>query len=264
MTTAVTSSPAPQGHCSQCGKVWTLKERQGVCQWCIKPASCQSATSKPRHIKSSRRRKQRQVDGNGNGYDQLDGEYLTYYKVASRFAYQVLAEDTQDLLHTIIMTLAVAERNNGHKPFTEAAMYRIASRAKADYWRDQYRHTNGLTCCNCSKAQRRKCKEDWLYPECPKAIKLEYLSKPVIGQDGELTELGELIADDKAIDLDAWVSDSTWEIGYPKRLVAIAYKLKAGIALTVADRKCLCKWRKREQKTLFGGGNVLSPFPRLI
>ena len=60
MTTAVTSSPAPQGHCSRCGKVWTLKERQGVCQWCGKPASCQSSTSKPRHIKSS------QTEGESN------------------------------------------------------------------------------------------------------------------------------------------------------------------------------------------------------
>jgi hypothetical protein len=130
-------------------------------------------------------------------------------------------------------------------------MYRIASRAQADYWREQYKHTNGLTCCNCSQTQRRKCKEDWLYGDCPKAIKLEYLSKPVIGEDWELTELGELIADDKAIDLDAWVSDSTWEIGYPKRLVAIAYNLKAGIPLTNADMIYLCRYRKQEQKRLF-------------
>ena len=123
MTTAVTSSPAPQGHCSQCGKVWTLKERQGVCQWCGKPASYQSATSKPRHIKSRSNGKQRQDDGNGNGhgngYDHLEGEWLTYYQVASRFAHKAKAEDTQDLLHDIMLTLAVAERNNGHKPFTK-------------------------------------------------------------------------------------------------------------------------------------------------
>jgi len=250
MTTAVTSSPAPQGHCSQCGKVWTLKERQGVCQWCIKPASCQSATSKPRHIKSSRRRKQRQVDGNGNGYDQLDGEYLTYYKVASRFNHKAKAEDTEDLLHDIILTLAVAERNNGHKPFTEAVMYRIASRAVADYWFKHYKVNNGLDCQHCSKAQRAKCKEDDLYSECAKAIRLESLNKPIVDDEGNITELGELIADDKAIDLDGWVSNSTWEIGYKTRLVAIAYKLKGGYPLTNADMIYLCKWRKREQKRL--------------
>ena len=252
MVTAVTSpAPAPQGHCSRCGKVWTLNERQGICQWCNKPASCQSSTSKPRHFKSRSHGRKRQGEPNGNGYDQLDGEWLTYYKVASRFAHKAKSQDTEDLLHDIILTLAAAERNNGHKPFTEAAMYRIASRAKDQYWRTYYKANNGLTCGNCSQTQRRKCKESWLYSDCPKAIKLEYLSKPVIGEDGELTELGELIADDKAIDLDAWVSDSIWEIGYPKRLVAIAYNLKAGIPLTNADMIYLCRYRKQEQKRLF-------------
>jgi hypothetical protein len=251
MTTAVTSPPAPQGHCSQCGKVWTLNERQGVCQWCNKPASCQSATSKPRQVKSSRRQRQKQADHNGNGYDQLEGEWLTYYKVASRFAYKAKAEDTQDLLHDIILTLAVAERNNGHKPFTEAMMYRIASRAQADYWFKHYKLTMGLDCGHCSQVQRRKCKEDWLYGDCPKAIKVESLNKPILDSEGNLTELGELIADDKAIDLDAWVSDSTWEIGYPKRLVAIAYKLKAGLALTNAELLYLSRYRRQEQKRLF-------------
>ena len=254
MTMAVTSpAPAPQGHCSQCGKVWTLNERQGVCQWCLKPASCQYSTSKPRHIKSrsNGRRKQPNGNGNGNGYDQLEGEYLTYYKVASRFNHKAKAEDTEDLLHDIILTLDKAGRKNGHKPFSQAAMYRIASRAHADYWREQYKHTNGLTCCNCSKAQRQKCRKDWLYPQCPKAIKMESLNKPILDSEGNLTELGDMIADDKAIDLDAWVSDSTWEIGYPKRLVAIAYNLKAGIPLTKAEHSYLERFRKREQKRLF-------------
>jgi hypothetical protein len=80
---------------------------------------------------------------------------------------------------------------------------------------------------------------------------LEYLSKPVIGEDGELTELGELIADDKAIDLDAWVSDSTWEIGYPKRLVNIAYKLKAGTPLDKKDQKYLERYRRKAQTNFF-------------
>ena len=254
----VTSSPAapngdhkrPQGHCSRCGKVWTLETGQGVCQWCNRLAICQSSQTKPRHIKSSRRRKRKQANGIGNGYDQLPEPHLTYYKVASRFAYKVLVDDREDLLHTIIMTLDIVERNNGHKPFTVGMMYRIASRVKDQYWRTYYKINNGLDCGHCSKAQRRKCKEDWLYGDCPKYIKLESLDKPILDSEGNLTTLGELIADDKAIDLDAWVSSSTWEIGYPKRLVEIAYKLKAGIPLTKYDRLCLCRFRKREQKKL--------------
>ena len=142
-----------QGHCSRCGKVWILNERQGVCQWCGKPASCQTTMAKPRHIKSRSNGRRKQPNGNGNGYDQLDGEWLTYYKVASRFAHKAKAEDTGDLLHDIILTLAVAERNNGHKPFTEPAMYRVARIAVVHYWREQYKLSNGLDCGTCSKAQ---------------------------------------------------------------------------------------------------------------
>jgi hypothetical protein len=181
----------------------------------------------------------------------LDGKWLTYYKVASRFAHKAKAEDTQDLLHDIILTLAKAERNNGHKPFTEAVMYRIAGYTQAHYWYEHYSLMMGLDCGHCSQSQRRKCKENYLYSECPKAIKIESLNKPVIDSEGNTTELGELIADDKAIDLDAWVSDSTWEIGYPKRLVAIAYKLKAGEALIDRDRQYLSRYRRQSQRNLF-------------
>ncbi len=258
MVTMITA-PAPlngdnnnhQGHCSQCGKIWTLMERQGVCPWCGKPASCQTNGAKPRHFKSRSNRRRKQPNDNGNGYDHLEGEWLAYYKVASRFAHKAKAEDTQDLLHDIILTLARAERNNGHKPFTDAVMYRIASRAQADYWFRHYKLTMGLDCGHCSSKQRRKCKEGWLYGECPKAVKIESLNKPVIDSEGNTTELGELIADDKAVDLDAWVSTSTWEIGYPKRLVEIAYRLKAGIPLDNGDRSYLKRARKNEQITMF-------------
>jgi hypothetical protein len=161
-----------------------------------------------------------------------------------------MAQDREDLLHDIILTLARAERNNGHKPFTEGTMHRIASRAVFHYWYDHYKVNNGLDCRHCSKAQRRECKEDWLYPECPKAIKLEYLSKPILDSEGNLTELGELIADPKSLDLDAWERDYLWQLGYKPRLVAIALKLHSGEALTSYDRLCLARYRKQEQKKL--------------
>jgi len=242
---------SPQGHCSRCHRVWTLNERQGVCQWCDKPASCQSSTSKPRHIKSRSNRQKRQAPVHSNGYDQLQGEWLAYYNVASRFTGRVKPQDKEDILHTIMATLADVERNNGHKPFTEAVMYRIASRTVADYWRTYYKANNGLDCGSCSKAQRQKCKEDDLYTECPKAIKLESLNKPIIDSEGHTTELGELIADDKALDLDAWLDARTFLLGFPQRLLAIAHKLDNGDVLTPYDRLYLCRFRKREQKALF-------------
>ena len=48
----------------------------------------------------------------GDGYDQLDGEWLTYYKVATKFCHKAQAQDRDDLLHTIILNLAVAGKNN--------------------------------------------------------------------------------------------------------------------------------------------------------
>jgi hypothetical protein len=162
----------------------------------------------------------------------------------------VKPQDKEDILHTIIATLADVERNNGHKPFTEAVMYRIASRTVADYWFSHYSYNTGLDCKHCSKAQRQKCKEDYLYTECPKAIKLESLNKPIIDSEGHTTELGELIADDKALDLDAWVDARTFLLGFPQRLLAIAHKLENGDKLTPTDSQYLWRFRKREQKAL--------------
>ena len=240
------------GHCSKCGKIWTLETRQGVCSWCGKLATCQNQrTQALRSLKSRSNGRKRQTDSNGNGYDQLDGEWLTYYKVASRFSHKAKAQDREDLLQDIMITLADVARNNGTKPLTEPAMYRIASVTVADYWRAQYKLTNGLDCGSCSKAQRKECRKDWLYSECPKAIKLEYLSKPITDSEGNLTELGEMIADDHAIDLDAWLDRKTFLLGCPQRLIGIGYKRQEGIPLDDKDKKYLRRFRRREQKRLF-------------
>jgi len=115
MVTMITAAPAPlngdnsnaQGHCSRCGKIWgkiwTLNEWQGVCRWCGKLSHCQTSTTKPRHVKSSSRRKPKQANGH-NSYDQLTEPYLTYYRIASRFARKAKADDQQDLLHDIILS----------------------------------------------------------------------------------------------------------------------------------------------------------------
>jgi len=257
MSSSIVAPTAPdgdygntQGHCSRCQKVWTLKTGQGVCRWCGKLANCQTSTTKPRSVKSRSNGYKRQAPVHSNGYDQLQGEWLAYYNVASRFTDRVKPQDKEDILHTIIMTLADVERNNGHKPFTEAVMYRIASRTVTDYWRTYYKISNGLNCGSCSKAQRRKCKEDDLYSQCPKAIKMESLNKPIINSEGHTTELGELIADDKALDLDAWVDARTFLLGFPQRLLLIADKLNGGQALTNKDHQYLWRFRQREQKRL--------------
>jgi hypothetical protein len=240
------------GHCSHCYKIWTLETAQGVCQWCGNSASCQTTrTQALRSIKSRSNGRKRQAQPHSNGYDQLQGEWLTYYQIASRFSHKAQAQDREDLLHDIMIALADVARNNGHKPITEAAMYRVASLTVTHYWRAQYKLTNGLDCHSCSKAQRQKCRAKWLYSECPKAIKLESLDKPIVDSNGNLTDLGELIADDRAIDLDAWLDDKTFLSGCPQRLIAIAHKRLNGIPLDAKDKMYLQRFRQREQKRLF-------------
>jgi len=254
VTTATAPAPLngdnsnPQGHCSRCGKIWVLNQRQGVCPWCGHLAICQSSQTKPRRVKSRSNRKPKQANGYGHGYDQLPEPYLAYYNVALPIANSV--PDREDLLHTIISNLADAGRSNGHKPDNNSWMYRIASFTKAQYWREHYKRTNGLTCGNCSKTQRAKCKEDNLYSQCPKLVKIESLNKPIVDSQGNLTELGELIADDKALDIDAWIDARTFLLGAPERLLTIGGKIRDRITLTESERQYLSYWRKREQRSL--------------
>jgi hypothetical protein len=204
-----------------------------------------------RSFKSRSKPRKEQANHKGNGYDQLEGEWLGYYEIASKFTHKAKAEDRGDLLHDIMLTFADVERNNGHKPFTEAMMHRIASHRVAYYWRQHYKLNYGLDCWHCSKTQRQKCKEDFLYSQCPRAIRLESLSKPITDSEGNITELGELIADDKAIDLAEWLDIKTFLAGCPQRLIEIAEKVREGIPLNNAETIYLCRFRKREQKRLF-------------
>ena len=187
----------------------------------------------------------------GNGYDQLDGDYAVYYKVATKFCHKARFEDREDLLHTIILNLAIAHRNNGHKPDNPSWMYRIASFTVAQYWRDYYKRISGIDCGHCSNPQRKKCKAENLYSECPKAIRIESLSKPIVDGDGHITELGELIADNKTLDLAEWLDINTFLLGCPQRLIDIAEKIRDGEALSEYERLYLFRFRQREQKKLF-------------
>jgi hypothetical protein len=240
------------GYCSNCHKVWTLEERQGICRWCSRNANCVTTRTKPRQLKSSRSRGPKQAHNGSNGYDHLPEPYLTYYRIALKFAHKALIDDGQDLLHDIIEGLAtVAE----HKTLSQAAMYRIAEHIKDHYWYKHYAYHNGLDCQHCSKAQRARCRanwaySDWAYYDCRRAITLESINQPIIDSEGNITELAELIADDKALDLEEWLDAKTFLIGAPIRLKQIARKLNKGEALVDSERQYLCYLRKKTQKAL--------------
>jgi cytochrome c556 len=181
-----------------------------------------------------------------------------YERVAERFQYKAKREDREDLRQDIILRLAQVERNKDQKHLTEGAMLRIASRTVADYWRTQFKITNGVACGSCSRKRRAQCKQDLLYGECPKAIKFESLSKPIVDSEGNLTELGELISDDRPFDLEAWATAHICLLDCPQKLLAIAEKMTYGNNLTPSDSRYLYKFRKRKQKKVSVGGRFWS------
>ena len=155
------------------------------------------------------------------------GKYIT---VADRYQYKAKAQDRGDLNHNIIISLADTQTrldSNGGGQLSELAMLRIASCRVADYWRSEYR--NG------------------------RVVSLNQVVYEA--DDGNQIELIDTLADDKAIDLEAWLDRTTWELGYPKRLAEIARKRLYGIPLNRKEQTYFYHYQarhlKKSQKSLF-------------
>jgi len=148
-------------------------------------------------------------------------DWEKYSEVADRFQHKARFEDRDDLRHNIILRLAEVASNNGHEPFTIGAMIRVASYVVMEYWHSEKR--NG---------------------------KVISLNTDIGNGDGDSMELMDTIADDNALNLEAWVDARTWLMGCPKRLIQIADKKVKGIALTNADMIYICRWRQKEQLSL--------------
>ena len=147
------------------------------------------------------------------------GKYIT---VADRYQRKAKAQDREDLNHDIVIALAEAQQgkdNNGGGQLSDLAMLRIASYECQKYWRQQKRELTILS-----------------------------LNTGIDDGNGSSTELIETIADDKAIDLDAWLEASTWLLGCPKRLIEVAHKRIKGIDLNDKEQNYLYHWRNREAK----------------
>jgi hypothetical protein len=244
------------GFCSKCHKIWTLETRQGVCQWCGKLAASQTNRAQAlRSVKSRANGRKRQADGNHNGYDQLTGDWLTYYKVAKTYENRVPVQDREDIRHDIMIELDRATKRDG-KPLPQLRAYRIASLMVALYYRELNRFSARVCvysgypkvpqCKGCShKSEGKRC--IWL------AVRpVESLDSEIVDDDGYRVSLLDTVATDKALDLpDKWYELNEVRQGLPLRLVVIAYKRLEGIPLTGAERKYLCKALKQAQKRLF-------------
>lgn len=264
----------PEDICHLCHRVWTGTETSGVCYWCGKLSHKASAErTRPRAEPQRRHKPQPEPRGIGEGYEGLpiqegwlaNGEgfrwvsvnWGTLFDIARRFAHKAKSFDKDDLLDDIIEGLArVAQRKAAKgEEFSEPAMVRTAEHIKDVYWYRHYAYNNGLDCRNCTTEQRAKCRwnwahSEWAYCDCHRAIQLESINQPITDADGNLTELGDLIADDKALDLEAWVDAKTFLIGAPIRLKAIARKRVKGETLNHAELCYLSRLRRKSQKAL--------------
>ena len=156
----------------------------------------------------------------------MELDWEKYSEVADRFQYKARYDDRDDLKHSIILRLAEVAGRNGHKPFTEGAMIRVARYVLMEYWHAEKRNGRVIS-----------------------------LNNTVNDCEGDNAELLDTIADDSALDLESWVDSRTWLLGCPRRLIEIAGKRVNGEALANADRKYLCKMRKREIRPLLGVTN---------
>lgn len=153
-----------------------------------------------------------------------DGEWGQYWEIARRFERKARAGEWQDLRHDIIVRLAevAKEYQLEGKTLTEAGMIRVASYTTRRYWYQ---------------------KSKW--------AKVGSLNTTIEDEDGNSTELIDTIADDSAIDLEAWVDARTWLLGCPERLLQIAHKRLNQIDLSGWDRKYLKRFWKPQQDPLF-------------
>jgi len=208
------------GHCSKCGKIWTLDTKQGVCQWCGQASICQTTRTQALRIKSRSNGRKRQAPTD-NGYDQLDGEWRDWLEVARKYEHRVPAPERYDIRHTIMLELHKA-RQRDDKPIPLLRAYRIASLTVALYWRRAKRQPTILS-----------------------------LDQPTTDYEGNENRLLDTVADDEAIDLDQWLDAKQWLLGCRMRLIEIATKKLGGKALTAKDRQYLSRFRRQAQKSLF-------------
>ena len=171
-----------------------------------------------------------------------DGEWGLYWELSGYFVKKVRFQDKDDFRHDLILEIykvATKYKATG-KQLTRAGINRIAAYEVANYWHREKLASQGIkvNCSHCQKAQKDKCRKDFLYSQCPKAKRFISLNEQgKVEDDGTVIELWQVLADDKAMDFDAWTSNNPWLLGYPQRLVEIALKIEAGIPLNAKDQE---------------------------
>lgn len=181
--------------------------------------------------------------------EELEGDWVVFARIAKFFVYKVPFDNREDFLHDLLLTMAKvkAKYQAQGRTLTEAGLMIVANYQIRTFWAKRRYRLFGLTCTHCTKEQQRECHTTKLPSECPKGKALRFLSLSNTEDDGdgsEPTEFGELIPDDKGIDLDAKLDARRILSALPKRLVQIGYKSYAGIPLEKEEKRYLKRWQK--------------------
>lgn len=240
-------------HCSKCKRIWTLDTSTGICPWCGRLAVAETRRQLAVRVMRSRFKTRPVTVDYLAEYQLLTDRWAYWFKIASTYSKRVPTDDRQDTLHDIMLELAKAERRDG-RPLPELRAYRIASLMIALYWRKRNLGDkpvciyNGLPqqlhCSGCRAKAGEPCAWRAIRP-------ILYLENGVTDEDGHEAELKDLVADDSAIDLDAWLDARTFISSCPVRLVEIARLVQSGKRLTTRDQVYLWRYKKQAQKSLF-------------
>jgi len=182
------------------------------------------------------------------------GKYIT---VADRFQRKAISQDREDLRHDIILRLAEVAQRNGDKPLTTMSMIRVASYVVMEYWHSVNRGSVKVCVFSgvATKPKYARCKWEHKPFSCRECTYLavrpvESLNQELDDGEGNTEALIDTLADDSAIDLDAWLDARRWLLGCPKRLVEVAYKRASGLPLKGRDREYLSQYYRKAQKSL--------------
>ena len=144
--------------------------------------------------------------------------WATFYKIAGYFVYKVRKEDRADFLHDLLLEMAKvkAKYEAQGKPLRKAGLMWVGRYEVMGYWRKQ-------------KPQ--------------KGVVVLSFNKP-IGPDGGKTELGEMLADHRMLDLDAWIDAERLLKSYPESVVRVVYKRYYGLAVSGTERALFSFYRR--------------------
>ena len=153
-------------------------------------------------------------------------DWQAFEALAKRYSIKALYQDRQDVTHDIVIRLAELATARPDHQLSQASQCRIASYVILQYW-DSLKRLFTTTSLN----------------------------EEIDDGEGGTVELYQIIADDKAIDLEAWVDYRTWLKGCPRRLLQIVNKKRSRKALSKTEQKYLERYRRKElakyQKVLF-------------